>query len=175
MKKLQLILICLLYSAQAISQRSNPDKIMQLTLPKGTERLSKQQYNEFSKQFTKTFVGGYHTNLYKKDGLLIYYLNLSVPAKMKKNLESDQRMIVSLLGQLKGTVVDTSKIISINNNQFLIINFHEKDDWYIRFTSDYDRNNKSINGFIEYKKPDEEEAKQYLQVLLKNMHFKNPS
>ena len=174
MKKFHFIIICLLYSLNVMSQQASPSgDVMQLTLPKGTEKLNRQQFNNFSKQFGKTFISDFHSYAYKKDGLLIYYLNLSIPTKMKKNLESDQKMIVSLLGQLRGTVVDTSKIIIVNNIRFLIIEFHEKDDWYIRFTSDYDKNNKSINGFIEYKKADDAEARQYLHDLLSSMHFKD--
>jgi len=169
------MIICLLFCLDATSQQTaSPDEVMQLTLPKGTEKLTKQQFNnDFSKRFSKTFVSDYHHYVYKKNGLLVYYLNIAVPAKMKKSLESDKKMIISLFGQLKTTVVDTSKIITVNNIRFLIIKFHENDDWYIRFSSDYDKGNKSINGFIEYKKTDDAEVSQYLHDLLQSMHFKD--
>ncbi|MDB5136075.1 MAG: hypothetical protein JWP37_2678, partial [Mucilaginibacter sp.] len=78
-----------------------------------------------------------------------------------------------LLGQTKDNIVDNSKIISINNIRFLIIGYHDKDINYIRFTSDYGKSGGYINGFIEYKKPDENAATKYLQNFLGNMHFRN--
>lgn len=143
-------------------------------MPKGIEKLNEQQlislsHNRFDEKSTR----GFHDHIYKKDGLLIYYLNSSVSPKLKKSLENNRVMMVSLLGQLSGTVVDDSKIITVNNIRFLIIDYHDTNTRYIRFTSDYDKSFNFINGFIEYQKSDEEIAKQYLQDLLKSMHFTN--
>lgn len=170
MKKFHIIIICLFYARHVNGQQ----EVMKLTLPKGTEKLVEQQLKSLSHRgFNEKNVSDFHDHVYKKDGLLIYYLNLSTSPKLKKSLESYQRMMVSLLGQLKSTVVDSSKIITVNNVRFLIIESHEKDNMTIQFTSDYDKNCGFINGFIEYKKPDEVEAGQYLKELLRSMHFKN--
>jgi hypothetical protein len=106
----------------------------------------------------------------------MYYKNLSAfPAhpEHRHSLESNQKMTVSLLGELKGNVVDSSKIIIVNNIRFLIINYHENDNMCVRFTSDYDRNGGYINGFIEYKKSYEVAGTEYLRELLQSMHYKN--
>ena len=113
MKKFHLIIVCLFYSLYTLSQEP---EVMQLTLPKGTEKLDNQQlkgliHNGFNAKTASDFKG----HLYKKDRLLIYYLNLSTSPKLKKSLKSNQIMMVSLLGQVKGNVVDNSKIISVNN------------------------------------------------------------
>ncbi len=179
MEKIYLIIICLLYSIRTLGQQS---EVMQLTLPKGTEKLNEQQLKNLSNRgFNEKTASDFHNHVYKKDGLLIYYLNLSQfpthPGR-RHSLESNQKMMVALLSgesELKGdaNVVDISKIITVNNIRFAIIEYHNKNDRYIRFTSDYDKNGGSINGFIEYKKPDEGEAGQYLQELLHSMSFKD--
>jgi hypothetical protein len=176
MKKLQLIILCLLYSIGAIGQQTMPvdHEVMQLKLPKATQKLNEQQLMGLSHNgFSEKTISYFHDHIYKKDGLLIYYLNSSVSPKLKKSMENNQKMMVSLTNQESGSIVDNSKIITINNIRFSIIEYHNKDNWYLWFTSDYDKDLKFINGFIEYKKPDEAKAKQYLQDLLKDMHFKN--
>lgn len=82
-------------------------------------------------------------------------------------------MTVSILGQIKGTVVDSSNIIIVNNIRFSVIKYHDNDNMDIRFRSEHNKGGGLINGFIEYKKTDESEANQYLQDLLRSMHFKN--
>ena len=158
------------------------DEVMQLTLPKGTEKLDDQQLKNLSHIGIDEKTAPYfHNHIYKKDNLLIYYLySSSFPAhpERRHSLESNQKMMVALLSghsELKGKIyiVDTSKIITVNDIRFLIIGYHDDEKMCIRFTSDYGKNGEFINGFIEFKKPGEEEAKQYLRDLLQSMHFKN--
>jgi len=153
---------------------------MRFSLPKGTEKLNEQQLKNLShKGFYEKTASEFHNHVYKKDGLLIYYLNSSqfpTHPERRRSLESNQKMIVALLSgnsELKGdvNVVDNSRITTINNIRFAIVEYHNKGDEYIRFTSDYDKNGGLINGFIEYKMSDEHEAKRYLQDLLQSMHF----
>jgi hypothetical protein len=152
---------------------------MKYKLPKGTEKLNKQQFKNLSHGgLDEEAISDFHDHIYKKDGLLIYYLNLSTSPKLKKPLESYQKMMVALLSgksELKGavTIVDESKIITINNIRYSIIESHVGDNMTIQFTSDYDKSGGYINGFIEYKKPDEAKAKKYLQDFLGNTHFKD--
>lgn len=172
----------MLFSLHTIGQQTRTtDEVMQLTLPKGTAKLNEDQFKDFRKKFNGTMLSQYHDHIFKKDNLLVYYLNLSqfpTHPERRHSLESNQKMMVALLSgksELKGdvSVVDNSRIIVVNNIHFAIIEYHNKDDRYIRFTSDYDKNGGSINGFIEYRKPDEVEAKKYLNDLLQSMHFNN--
>lgn len=176
MKKVHLIVIitCILNNFNAISQLSHPaGEVMQFTFPKGTEKLNEQQFKNFSRHFNKTLVTKFHEHVYKKDGLLVRYLNLSTSPKLKRSLESNQKLMVSITNSTLGSIVDSSKIITANKIRFSIIEYHDTNDRYIWFTSDYDKNDGYINGFIEYQKPDEREARQYLHDLLESMHFKN--
>lgn len=152
------------------------DELMQLSLPKGTHKLSQQEYSDFiTKRFTKPIIEDFHNHVYQKDNLLIYYSNSSVSSpKFKRSLESSQRIMVGVFKQYSKTiVVDTAKIITVNNIRFGLIRYHENDIWHIRFTSDYDNNLHFFSGFIEYKKPDTAEAEEYLKELLQSMHFRN--
>jgi len=174
MKKFLLIFACLIYSINTFGQEGPTTReVMQLTLPKGTEKLDEEKLNNLShNRFNEKTTSDFHDHIFKKDSLLIYYMNLSFPRILRKSLESNQIMMVSLLGQAKDTV-DYSKIISVNNIRFLIIEYHDKNTMYIRFRSDYDKSGSLINGFIECKKRHERQARHYLQDLLKGMHFKN--
>jgi len=176
------IIICLLYTVHVFGQ---VPEVMQMTFPKGTEQLNVQQLMNLSHwQKDKNGASDFQNHIYIKNGLLIYYLNLSSFAaypERRHSLESNQKMMVALLSghsELKTniSIIDDAKIITVNNIRFAILEYHErdfdKDVMYIRFTSDYDKNGGFINGFIEYKKPDEAEAKLYLNDLLQSMHFK---
>lgn len=143
-------------------------------MPKGIEKLNEQQLMKLSNgSFNEKNSPIFHDHIYKKDGLLIYYLNSSVSPKLKKSLENYQKMMVSLDSQIEGRFIDDSKIITVNNIRFSIIEYHEKDNITIQFTSDYDNNFNFINGFIECKKTDEDMARQYLRDMLQSMHFTN--
>jgi hypothetical protein len=170
MKKLPVIIVCLFYCLCTFGQ---VPEVMQFTFPKGTEKLNERQFKDFSKHFNKTLITNFHEHVYVKDGLLIHYLNLSTSPKLKRSLEKNQKLMVSMTNGTPGSVVDSSKIITSNNIRFSIIEYHDTNDWYFWFTSDYDRYGNYINGFIEYKKPNEEEARQYLHDFLQSMHFKN--
>jgi len=176
MKKLHLIIACILYSLNSIGQQiGTNDEVMQLTLPKGTSKINKEEYNDFmNKRYDKSSGVDFHDHVFKKNRLLIYYSNSSVSSpKFKRSLESSQRIMVGVFKQYSKTiVVDTAKIIVVNNIRFSIIEYHENDVFHIRFTSDYDKNLRFIVGFIEYKKSDQVEAEEYLKELLQSMHFK---
>jgi len=183
MKKFHLIIICLFYSLRSLSQDG---EVMKLALPKGTEKLDEQKLKNLSHWETnKNAASDFHDHIFKKNGILIYYLNSSsfpTHPERRHSLESNQKMMVALLSghsELKSniSVIDDAKIITVNNIRFAIIEYHERDydqdTMYIRFTSDYDNNGGFINGFIEYKKTDDTEPKQYLHDLLQSMHFRS--
>ena len=178
MKKVNIIIACLFYSLTAMCQHKQ--EIMQLSMPKGAIKLNEVQFKKLSHSgFDDDSSDSFHDHIYKKNNLLIYYLYLGVSGpKFKRSLEYSQDMMVALLtghSELKSTVsvVDTAKIIVVNNIRFAITQYHQNHTWYITFTSDYDKNLQFINGFIEYKQADEAEAQQYLHDFLGSMHFNN--
>ncbi|HTK21554.1 MAG TPA: hypothetical protein VL442_18675 [Mucilaginibacter sp.] len=179
MKKSHLIIICLLYSLNALSQET---EVMKFSLPKGTEKIGLQQFENLSHGgINDKAASDFNNHMYRKNGLLIYYINLSqfpTHPERRHSLESYQKMMVSLISgksELKGTVniIDDAKIIIVNNIRYSIIKSHYGDNMTIQFTSDYDRNGGYINGFVEYKRPDENAATKYLQDFLNNMHYQN--
>ena len=176
MKKLHVI-IYILYCFNAVSQQvPRNSEVMQLTLPKGAIKLNNEEYRKFiSKRYDKSNLADFRDHVYKKDGLLIYYLNSAISSsKFKRSLESSQAIMVGVFKQYSKTIiVDSAKIITVNNIRFSIIKYHENNIWYIRFTSDYSKNLRFVNGFIEYKKPDEQIAQKALHELLHSMHFRN--
>jgi hypothetical protein len=161
----------------AVAQQAHRDsEVMQLTLPKGTSKLSKEEYGRFmSKRYDKSNLSSFRDHVYKKDGLLIYYLNSAISSpKFKRSLESSQSIMLGVFKQYSKTIViDTAKIITVNKVRFSIIKYHENNIWYTKFTSDYDKTLRFVNGFIEYKKADADNAQKALDGLLRSMHFKD--
>jgi hypothetical protein len=171
MKKIHLIIACVFYSLHALAQQ---EEIMQLTLPKGAEKLNEKQLMAVSHDnFNENSAADFHAHIYKKDGILIYYHYFGVPKKMEKPLENTQMQMVYIIKHIPNTVVDKSKIIEVKGIRFLIIEYHENDNKYFKFISDFDQNSRQINGSIEYKEPDEDKARQYLQDLLQSLYFKS--
>ena len=112
-------------------------------------------------------------HVYKRDNLLIYYWNCSNPSNFRKlSLEKKQKQMSSFNDVITNIIIDSSKIITVNNIRFFILESHLEENWSIQFISDYDKNDRYINGLIEFKKTDETKAVQYLQELLQNMHLK---
>jgi len=111
-------------------------------------------------------------NTYQLNGLIISYWGLSVPADYHKTLENTQTEILGYMKLGKPTPVVFSKIIAINNIRFLVYEYQRGDDLNLRFQSDFDRNRNSVNGLIQFKKPDEQKAQKALDDLLHTIHFK---
>jgi len=81
-----------------------------------------------------------------------------------------------MLGYLRidhDNIIDYSKIIAVNNIQFLICQYEKDGEAFLWFKSDYDRDNKNISGVIQFKKPDEDKAQKALQTFLGSVHFKH--
>ena len=171
MKKFNIVIASLFFSVTALCQHKQ--EVMQLSMPKGANKLNEVQLKKLShSEFDDNMAANFHDHIYKKNNLLIYYLFTGVSGpKFKRSLEYSQEIMVALLSghsELKSTVyiVDTAKIIVVNNIRFAILKYHHNDISYIKFTSDYDKNLEFINGFIEYKREDEAEAQQYLHDFL---------
>jgi len=158
---------------------------MQYSFPQKTENLDSVQLKDLKNRRSKNSVPleQFGRHVYRKDSILIYYTYLSSPPipyghpDLLESLEDNQRMLVGAFSskELQSNnpyIVDTSTIVSYNNIRFSIIEYHHHNVYYLRFRSDYDKKLRYIAGNVEFKKPDEESAKLYLNEFLQSMHFK---
>jgi len=112
-------------------------------------------------------------NYYKLDGVLISFWDLSVNPEFKKTLQASQSEMLGYLARNKENTVNFSKIITVNNIQFLVCQYQKQNEVYLWFKSDFNKDNKDICGIIQFKKPDEDKAEKALKDLLQSMHFKD--
>jgi len=172
MKKIFLLLAGLFCSLYAMGQAPTRD-VFTADTPKGATRLSKEQLLSYMHHNFKTSaVPDDKEHTYKLDGLLISYWSLSVNPEFKKSLQASESEILAVLKRNPENVIHYSKIVSANKIQFLVYEYQRNDEVLLRFQSEFNKDNKNINGLIQFKKLDEEKAQKALQDFLKSVHFK---
>ena len=173
MKKLTIILLVLFNVTFAYSQEKPIDEVFTITLPKGTEKLTLQQFRDFSAtKFSHTTEYFSDDLYYKNNGLGISFRNMSESKLGKTSLESQLKSMPAYLKMNNAIKVIDAKIITVNGIKFLIIKYKEYTDNFIRITSDYDKSDRLLLGHIQYIDSDSIKADQFLQDLLNSMHFK---
>lgn len=174
MKKLTIILLVLFNVSFSYGQEKPLDEVFTITLPKGTEKLTLQQFRDFgATKFSHTAEYFSDDLYYKNNGLGISFRNMSESKLGKTSLESQLKATPAYLKMNNAIKVIDSKIITVNSIKFLIIKYKEYTDNFIRITSDYDKNDRLLLGHIQYIDSDSTKADQFLQDLLNSMHFKN--
>ncbi|HTD98563.1 MAG TPA: hypothetical protein VK668_04730 [Mucilaginibacter sp.] len=173
MKRIIFLIAGLVFSISCMSQQPNLSSVVSIKLPDKAEKLNRTQSSSYLKEnFKKSKVPLDKENIYIKDGVIISFWDLSVSGDNKRSLQNSKAELLEVLKIDKNLKVNEANIITINHNQFLVINYQEGDEVYLRFYSDY-KNNKNISGLIQFKKPDEDKAKGLLDTLLKTIQFKN--
>lgn len=68
-------------------------------------------------------------------------------------------------------IIDETKLIENNKKTFAIIKYHNGDEYYFRFYSEY-INHKGIKGLVQFKKQDLEKATAIFDKFVKGVKFK---
>ncbi len=150
--------------------------IVSITLPKKTEKISKSAYFDHLHRNYKNYntgdekVDGFFRKTYKIDNILIKFYDADRSYDPKKTLVKFQNQFLEMM-KWGGITVNFSKIITVNNIQFLVYEHQIDDEMTINFISET-KNNKCITGELKFKKADDEKAQQILDKLLKSMHYK---
>ena len=175
MKKYQLTFVCLFSCLYLAAQQQPAQKeVMHMTLPKGTQKIENGHFGDIKvRKFDNQKAEIFKDHIYKKDDLLIYYRFFSTIKGLRKTLENQQKLMVSLSKQKTDRITDDAKIVTINNSRYSIIDYHEGTEYYKWFFSDYDKDGNFINGFIQYSKEDSASATKYLNDLLPTIGFNN--
>ncbi|CAM3677956.1 hypothetical protein MUGA111182_02720 [Mucilaginibacter galii] len=170
MKNIILTISALLFSLYAFSQDTTSTQTAVFNLPKGSKKLSKQQYSDYSKSFKKRpdLLPNDHT--YTKDGLLIIIRNRAIEYNIKTPLQKRKMQLDDGFKEAKLYVLQSS-IENIDGMNYLIFEYKIDGDYRLNFYTDYVNDSYTI-GIINYKSEDREKAHQYLDKLLKNLRFK---
>ena len=173
MKKIFSLIAGLLFSLSVLGQPLPTSEVVNAAMPKGSRLLTKEQLISYiNNNFKISQVPTDKVNLYLLDGLIISFWDLSVNPESKRTLQDSQSEVLEYVGRNKENVINYSKIVAFNNIQFLLFEYQKQDEVYLWFKSDYNKNNKDINGVIQFKKPYEAKAQAALQTFLGSVHFK---
>jgi hypothetical protein len=170
MKKLTLLTVALLFGLCALGQDVSTD-IFTATAPVGAPKLTGQALMDYvHANYKKTLVPSNQDNTYLADGVIICFWALPAGTVKSKPLEEMQTRMVAVLE--KSNTVNYSRIETINNTRFLIYEFESDGEVYIRYRSDPNAKDQTMNGILQLKTADKDKARQDLKDLLNSMQFK---
>jgi len=172
MKKILFLIAGLFLFFYAVGQTPSSN-VVTATMPKGATRLTRAQLiNIVHNNYKKSGIPLDKGNTYQLNGILISFWDLSVNPEFKKSLKASQSEMVGYLSRNKENIIHYSQIIKVNNIHYLVCEYQNDDEIYLWFKSDYNKNDKDINGVIQFKKPDEDKAHKALDDFLSTVHFK---
>jgi hypothetical protein len=170
MKKTIILIIGLFVSLYAVAQEVSTNVFVAAT-PAGSTKLTGDELKKYlHANFKVTLVPSGYETTYVADSIIICFWDLKADPAYKKTLEEIQTRMDN--SKKKNGTFISSGIETINDVRFLVWEYHNDDEVYINFRSGYNNNNQLMSGIIQFKKPDEDKAQQYLKDLLASMHFK---
>ena len=170
MKKLTLLTVGLLFGLCALGQQVTTD-IFTATAPTGATKLTGQALQDYvHSNYKKTLVPSNQEDTYLVDGVIVCFWGLPAGTIKSKPLEEMQTRMVEVLK--KNNTVNYARIETINSTRFLIYEFESDGEAYIRYRSDPNSKEQTLNGIIQFKAADKDKARQDLKDLLAGMHFK---
>ena len=110
-------------------------------------------------------------NLFKVNDALLAFWDLEVTEGNAKSLPAIKSEVLELYKLDQNIVVKESKIIKMNDQNFLILKYRNGDSNYIRFISDY-RKNRAFTGVLQFEDAKMAEADYTLNSLIKSVRFK---
>jgi len=168
LKKIIFISITILFSLVAIGQQIKLNDGVCITLPGGTQKITKEQaLYHITNDLNGDKWDLYNVsdeNLYKIGNMLIFFSSFNTTFKFNESHLSDLKD--QLDGLNKENKSYTSKIEKVNNNSIIIINYKKGRINIYRFYSINDNNTRSLNGTIKYNPNEQEEATTVLNNLL---------
>jgi hypothetical protein len=171
MKKTIFLITGLFISLYTMGQSPTSD-VFNATAPKGAKKLTREQLTNYvHSNYKRSGLPLDKENTYQVDGLLISYWSLSVNPDFKKSLKSTQSEMLAVLKE-NNNMINDSRIIKINNIQFLVYEYQKENEVTLRFQSEFNKNNKNINGIIQFKEADKDKAHKALDDFLQTVHFK---
>ena len=178
MKKLNLMIIGLISCFCSIAQQKLVNDIVNINLPKGAEKITNDQLQNFMKGKTGYFQK-YRIkskgDIYRLKGMII---QLNAFHKSPSQTLEDTKKSIDWMTHMDGqkTPSDyTSEIKNINNYKVLITHYAAQDYASFHFYSVNNTNTAILNGSLEYDKTDKnnkDKAEKALEQMLKSMTFK---
>lgn len=171
MKKLVSLSAFILYCLLSYSQSQPLSDVVNITLPTNAEKLVKNKVRTFSNSFKRNQIDAGAKNVYKINQVLLSFQDVSASETITKSLQASRSELVELLKRNKAIIIDKADIVKVNKIDFLIIKYHENDEVYLRFYSDYNQN-KVLSGLLQYKIDNEADAAKVFSSIINSITFK---
>ena len=173
MKKMFLISLLQLFVLSVFGQLPVRNDAWDLTLPQGTQPLSREEYDRISKESldSKYVDTKIPFSFYQKDRMFFLLARLN-DLMFPRKLETKQKIHNYNLSHLDNVTLLESNIVNKHGNDFLIIHSVKFGDHELSF---YSRTNSKLgymHGRLIFKASDEADAKQYLDQVLANFVLK---
>jgi hypothetical protein len=176
MKKIFFLVFSVIYSISAVGQQTiTLNNLVSVTLPKGVEKVSKEQaithvntkFHTTNKMLVNLISTRNKASIYKIDDVLVSLFtdNHSVQSghllKIKKGFDE--------MSAIDKTYTSTLK--KINNNSVLIMSSIRGGTGRYNFTCYNSSNTKATTGIIEFNNEDRDEASNILNQILNSIKF----
>jgi hypothetical protein len=171
MKKIILLSASILFGLLSYSQTQPLSDVVNITLPTNAEKLVSNKVRAFSNDFKRNQIDASGKNVYKINRELLSFQDVSASETSKKSLQASREELVELLKRNKAIIIDKADIVKVNKIDFLLIKYHEIDEVYLRFYSDYNQNI-ILSGLLQYKINDETDAAKVFDGIIKSITFK---
>jgi len=171
--KIKLIIIASLFSLGLKAQELAVSNVAKISMPKKVQKLDMAKMVENPQGLLKKRDVQYsskNANLYEKDGVYIKIWETKEGYR-KRTLKQVQSESADIYKLVKTSKIVSSDIKNYKGINYLILRTEEESEYYYRFYSEA-HNDISINGFIKYKKEDQNKATSSLTEILNNTQFK---
>jgi hypothetical protein len=176
MKNFIFLILILLITQVGLCKQSigNP---FNLTLPDKSYEISKSDYvsqltsgwkNPMLPKDTSQIQ---NDHIYKMGNLYLSFIERVNDPILEKDLNGSKGETIDLLKMDKSIAVNYFKIVSVNKIQYLVYEYHDGDEVWLRFRSEY-HNDHIILGFIEFKEAGESKAQKQLSKFLNGISLK---
>ena len=165
-----------MYCLSAIGQQTPLSDIVNITLPKGAEKLTKEKLRATT--ISDAINSGIDTkkgkgDFYKTNSILMQLNGGYVPVKIDylEQLQGGLEAMYSLSGDLPPDY--KSEIKAINNYRVLVVQYDARENFsYYRFFSVSNTLSSGLNGVIEFKTSEKSKATAILNEMLKSIKYK---
>jgi len=169
--KLIAIIILALSTSNWVFGQEELSKVVNVTLPSNKKKLNKIELSTTSKQrFEKVPFTLPNDKIFQVDNMILSVRDLGRKHGSNRSLEDFKRELMGVYS-LNPERIKTNKIITIGNIKVLLVEILNDKEGSFHFYTDY-KNDKNFTGQLNFAKADEEDAKSYIETILKSLKFK---
>jgi ethanolamine ammonia-lyase large subunit len=148
-------------------------KVAVIDKPISAEKIERNDILAFGKRKFKNFYVSDNNNInyFKVGNILVSFWDVLEDETNNRNIDVKRKEITAVIKLVSTNIIDETKLIENNKRLFAIIKYHNGDEYYFTFFSEY-LNHKGISGQVQFKKQDLEKATAIFDKFVKGVKFK---